>query len=206
MTLSALQKYLDVVKWLESERIGSDMCGRYVRCRYCTRWETFPCARAHNRLTEMQSAPVQDVIPDGLLPAPSDLDRFGDMIAAEETEGEDEADEQLEEMIEEIAPAPPAEEPAAEAPAEEPAAEAPAEEPAAEAPAEEPAAEAPAEEPAVDEEATVIARIALPEPPAGPLSAPADGRPHVIARGKRGSVRICYLQRKLLTVSDVVGK
>ena len=70
MTLQVLQEYLDVVKWKDSEKIHADMCGRYARCRYCTRTEDFPCARAHNRLAEMMASPVQDRIPEWLLPEP----------------------------------------------------------------------------------------------------------------------------------------
>ena len=73
MTFQALQEYLDVVKWKDSEKIRADMCGRYARCRYCNRTEDFPCARAHNRLIEVQSSPVPDHIPDWLLPEPPQL-------------------------------------------------------------------------------------------------------------------------------------
>ena len=70
MTLKALQEYLDVAKWKDSEKFHADMCGRYARCRYCTRTEEYPCARAHNRLAEMQASPVPDRIPEWLLPEP----------------------------------------------------------------------------------------------------------------------------------------
>lgn len=68
--MQALQEYLDEVKWKDSEKLCADMCGRYARCRYCTRTESYPCARAHNRLIEMQSSPVPDRIPEWLLPEP----------------------------------------------------------------------------------------------------------------------------------------
>lgn len=70
MTLRSLQKYLDEVKWKDSEKLGADMCGRYARCRYCTRTESCPCARAHYRLEEVQSSPVAEPIPSWLLPEP----------------------------------------------------------------------------------------------------------------------------------------
>ena len=84
MTFQALQEYLDVVKWKDSEKIRADMCGRYARCRYCNRTEDFPCARAHNRLIEVQSSPVPDHIPDWLLPEPPVKEQFGEELASED--------------------------------------------------------------------------------------------------------------------------
>ena len=84
MTFQALQEYLDVVKWKDSEKIRADMCGRYARCRYCNRTEDFPCARAHNRLIEVQSSPVPDHIPDWLLPEPPVKEQFGEEVASED--------------------------------------------------------------------------------------------------------------------------
>lgn len=66
MTLRALQEYLDVVKWKDSEKIRADMCGRYARCRY------------------LQASPVPDRIPEWLLPEPPVKEKFGAEIASEE--------------------------------------------------------------------------------------------------------------------------
>ncbi|MGN0822892.1 MAG: hypothetical protein ACI4NG_03870 [Candidatus Gallimonas sp.] len=70
MTLEALQHYLDVEKWNESAARGEDMCGKYLRCRYCYRYEANPCANAHNRLAEMNETATPDPAPAGLLPEP----------------------------------------------------------------------------------------------------------------------------------------
>ncbi len=83
MTFEQLQKYLDEEKWNESSRRGVDMCGRYARCRYCDRFAPHPCASAHNKLLEMRSSPVPDVIPDWLLPEPPVAEKFGTEIAVD---------------------------------------------------------------------------------------------------------------------------
>lgn len=83
MTLKQLQTFLDVAKWKDSERMQTDMCGRYARCRYCTRTESYPCARAHNRLIEVQAQPVPDQIPAWLLPEPPVKVKFGAELAEE---------------------------------------------------------------------------------------------------------------------------
>lgn len=188
MTLQALQEYLDVVKWKDSEKIHADMCGRYARCRYCTRTEDFPCARAHNRLAEMMASPVQDRIPEWLLPEP--------------------------EIDEDLLRAQSAEEPAAETPAE----KAPAEEPAwgsaaetsEEAPAEAQETDAalqPSPEDTLQsaQEADAEQRGEMPPLPEEPRLTERP-RPHVIVRGYKGETRICTLQRKLPKVSDVVSE
>lgn len=184
MTLQVLQEYLDVVKWKDSEKIHADMCGRYARCRYCTRTEDFPCARAHNRLAEMMASPVQDRIPEWLLPEP--------------------------EIDEDLLRAQSAEEPAAETPAE----EAPAEEPAWGSAAEtsEEAQGTDAALQPILEEALQSAQGNLAEQLAEMPPSPKEPRlterprPHVIVRGYKGETRICTLQRKLPKVSDVVSE
>ncbi len=78
MTPEKLQKFLDVVKWKDSERNACDMCGRYARCRYCVRTEDYPCAMAHERLVRATSAPVPDHIPAWLIPEPDIPAQFDD--------------------------------------------------------------------------------------------------------------------------------
>ncbi len=70
MNVEQLQEYLDVEKWHESESRGHDMCGRYARCRYCNRFEPYPCAHAHNRLVAMLHSSKPEPIPAWLLPEP----------------------------------------------------------------------------------------------------------------------------------------
>lgn len=70
MTRKQLQQFLDVEKWKASEAHGCDMCGRYARCRYCVRTEQYPCAAAHDRLIAATSGPVPDHVPEWLLPEP----------------------------------------------------------------------------------------------------------------------------------------
>lgn len=70
MTRKQLQQFLDVEKWKASEAHGCDMCGRYARCRYCVRTEQYPCAAAHDRLIAATTGPVPDHVPEWLLPEP----------------------------------------------------------------------------------------------------------------------------------------
>lgn len=143
MTLRELQEFLDAEKWKDSEKRACDMCGRYVRCRYCVRTEEYPCAMAHIRLEEMQKAPVPDRIPDWLLPEPNIPVEF---------------------------------EPAEKA---------------------QPAPSAPDTAPV--QEAEPVSGRALPAPEEE------RRRPHVIARGVRGGVRLCALQRRIPTVTSELG-
>ena len=145
MTLMKLQEFLDAEKWKDSEKRACDMCGRYVRCRYCVRTEEYPCAMAHNRLVEAQKAPVPDRIPDWLLPEPDILAEFGA------------------ETAEEARPAPSA-----------------------------PGAMS-------MQEAEPVSGAALPAP------AEERKRPHVIACGVKGGVRLCALQRRIPTVTSELG-
>ncbi len=180
MTLQALQEYLDVVKWKNSEKIRADMCGRYARCRYCNRTEDYPCARAHNRLVEMQSSPVPDHIPEWLLPEPPVKEQFGEELADEES-------------AEPVSPASPV---AAADKAPETADE----------PQEKAEGQAALGEAPVSAQETPAAQFE--EAEAAPESTRLIDRPrpHVIMRGAKGDTRVCFLQRKLPTVSDAVSE
>lgn len=83
MTLQDLQKYLDVEKWSDSERLGGDMCGRYARCRYCNRYKTYPCAEAHNRFVEVKNSEYSEDIPAWLIPEPPVEAVFGTDVASD---------------------------------------------------------------------------------------------------------------------------
>ena len=181
MTLRALQEYLDVVKWKDSEKIRADMCGRYARCRYCMRTEDYPCARAHNRLAEMQASPVPDRIPEWLLPEPPVKEKFGAEIASEEEPRELPAKSAGKATTEPRAAKPVSD--AAETQTSADAAPAPAE-------------ELPAAQPETAESETelteAVRETAQPEEPRL-LDRP---RPHVIMRGVKGETRVCVLRRK----------
>ncbi len=84
MNYAQLQQYLDREKWHESEARGYDMCGRYARCRYCNRYEDYPCAMAHNRLIEVRDSSVPEPIPEWLLPEPPVKEVFGVEMAEKE--------------------------------------------------------------------------------------------------------------------------
>ncbi len=176
MTLRALQEYLDVVKWKDSEKIRADMCGRYARCRYCTRTEDYPCARAHNRLAEMQASPVPDRIPEWLLPEPPVKEKFGAEIASEEEPRELPAKSAGKATTESRAAKPVSDVSADAAPA--------------------PAEELPAAQPETAESETelteAVRETAQPEEP----RLPERPRPHVIMRGVKGETRVCVLRRK----------
>lgn len=45
----ARQQVLDVEKWLESERVGYDLCGSMDYCGNCVKAEAYPCAKAEFR-------------------------------------------------------------------------------------------------------------------------------------------------------------
>lgn len=49
------QHALDVEKWIESEKVGYDLCGTMTWCAYCVKAESFPCAKAQFR-EKMESA------------------------------------------------------------------------------------------------------------------------------------------------------
>ena len=174
MTLRALQEYLDVVKWKDSEKIRADMCGRYARCRYCTRTEDYPCARAHNRLAEMQASPVPDRIPEWLLPEPPVKEKFGAEIASEEEPRELPAKSAGKATTESRAAKPVSDGAETQTSADE-------------APA--PAEELPAAQPETTE---AVRETAQPEEP----RLPERPRPHVIMRGVKGETRVCVLRRK----------
>ncbi len=195
MTLQALQEYLDVVKWKESEKINADMCGRYTRCRYCTRTEDYPCARAHNRLVEMQASPVPDCIPEWLLPEPPVKEEFGAEIASEE--------EPLKRSAEQEKPAKPAVKANPETCAVKPVPDAAAAEtqPSADelpAPVHESAAAQPeTEQPETEQSATAQPETEQPETEQPEqLRLPERPRPHVIMRGVKGETRVCVLRKK----------
>ncbi len=99
MTLDELQKYLDEEKWKESENCGYDMCGRYARCRYCNRFDSYPCAKAHNKLVEVQNSQTPDMIPEWLLPEPPVMEVFGAEIAEEAEEVVEEQPSQTEKTV-----------------------------------------------------------------------------------------------------------
>ncbi len=46
MKLHELQKKLDVIKYLESEKAGKDLCGTYTYCKHCNKKNKYPCAAA----------------------------------------------------------------------------------------------------------------------------------------------------------------
>ena len=51
-THKELQARLDVEKWLDSEKEGVDLCGKYPHCAYCRKSEEYEytCARAVRRM------------------------------------------------------------------------------------------------------------------------------------------------------------
>lgn len=180
MTFQALQEYLDVVKWKDSEKIRADMCGRYARCRYCNRTEDFPCARAHNRLIEVQSSPVPDHIPDWLLPEPPVKEQFGEELASEDASDAAPPSEERETAPENPQKTDQAEQIASETEKAEPDDVPPS-----------------AQETLPAETESAGSRVSVPSDDGRP-------RPHVIVRGCKGDTRICTIGRKLTTVSDVV--
>ena len=181
MTLKQLQAFLDVAKWKDSERMQTDMCGRYARCRYCTRTESYPCARAHNRLIEVQAQPVPDQIPAWLLPEPPVKEKFGAEIASDEEPRELPAKSAGKATTEPRAAKPVSDGAETQTSADE-------------APA--PAEELPAAQPETAESETelteAVRETAQPEEPRL-LERP---RPHVIMRGVKGEMRVCVLRRK----------
>lgn len=48
--LKKVQDEFDGVKWYDSIREGEDKCGTYVFCAACRKEETYPCARAAERI------------------------------------------------------------------------------------------------------------------------------------------------------------
>lgn len=53
-----LQQELDILKWEESQKNGTDMCGSMPYCGHCEMEPEFPCARAHRRHQKAQKATV----------------------------------------------------------------------------------------------------------------------------------------------------
>ena len=47
-----LQLELDIKKWIESEKIGHDLCGTYAFCEYCEKEIKYPCAEAYSLALE----------------------------------------------------------------------------------------------------------------------------------------------------------
>ncbi len=48
MDLEELQKTLDKEKWIESEKIGRDLCGEMPYCVNCRKEVENPCAKAYS--------------------------------------------------------------------------------------------------------------------------------------------------------------
>ena len=51
----ARQQVLDVEKWLESERVGYDLCGSMDYCGNCVKAEAYPCARRVSRKMRLRA-------------------------------------------------------------------------------------------------------------------------------------------------------
>lgn len=41
-----LQKWFDVLKYKDSQKVGKDTCGTYEFCKYCNKKNKYPCAAA----------------------------------------------------------------------------------------------------------------------------------------------------------------
>ena len=61
MTLEREQRIFDDVKWFESVRAKSDLCGSYAFCGACNKNLSYPCARA-SRLYSREVFRVATVI------------------------------------------------------------------------------------------------------------------------------------------------
>ncbi len=51
-----LQQELDVLKWDESIKNDTDMCGKMPYCPHCEMEPEFPCAKAYRRARKAQKA------------------------------------------------------------------------------------------------------------------------------------------------------
>ena len=49
MEESELQEILERDKWMESERVGHDVCGEFPYCTRCDKTDVHPCAAAYRR-------------------------------------------------------------------------------------------------------------------------------------------------------------
>lgn len=58
-----LQKQLDLTKWYSSETIGTDQCGNYDFCAFCTKAGDTPCADAWLKMADAdkEENPVEEV-------------------------------------------------------------------------------------------------------------------------------------------------
>lgn len=52
--ISEKQNELDLVKWLDSEQKGEDLCGKYEFCPLCDRWKENPCENAYLKSIEQK--------------------------------------------------------------------------------------------------------------------------------------------------------
>ena len=49
MRLVEIQSQIDLSKYLESEKMQADMCGKYDYCKHCNKKKKYPCASAYSK-------------------------------------------------------------------------------------------------------------------------------------------------------------